>query len=94
MLKASDEYNQDSQNLKMIISDFRDTADALRIYAKHMTKAMDEIASATYEGAEVASNIAQSIDLVTEKTNGLLLQANESEQYSEALLKLVSKFKM
>ncbi len=82
MLKASDEYNNDAKYLETIIKDFRSTAESLQTAIQQMTKAMDEITSATYEGAEGASNIAQSIELVTEKTNGLLLQAKESNQYS------------
>jgi len=94
MLKASDEYNEDAIFLKSIISEFRDTADHLRESIQHMSKAMNEIASATYEGAEGAGSIAQSVDLVTAKTSGLLQQANKSNQYSETLLQLVSRFKV
>ncbi len=94
MLQASDEYNRDAKYLETIISDFRETANNLRNSIQYMTKAMNEIASANFEGAEGAGSIAHSIELVTEKTGELLIQANRSEQYSESLLKLVSRFKV
>jgi methyl-accepting chemotaxis protein len=92
MLKASDEYNKDAKSLAGIISDFQSKAGSLSLTIQDMTKAMNEIASATAEGADGASDIANSIDLVTQKSSELLLQANESEQYSKSLLDLVSRF--
>lgn len=92
MLKASDEYNTDAKNLAGIISDFRSKASSLSLTIQDMTKAMNEISTATAEGADGASDIANSIDLVTQKSSELLIQANESEQYSKSLLELVSRF--
>ncbi|WMJ87548.1 methyl-accepting chemotaxis protein [Anaerocolumna sp. MB42-C2] len=94
MLKASDDYNTDAAYLQTVISDFRDTANSLSSSIQHMTKSMNEIAAATFDGAQGAGNISQSIDSATEKTGELLNQANKSEQYSDSLHKLVSRFKV
>ena len=94
MLDTSDEYNKDAEYLNTVISDFRDKAVNLSLVIQSMTKAMNEIASATYEGAEGTGSIVNSVDLVNEKANGLLARANESEQYSQALLQMVSRFKV
>jgi len=92
MLHASDEYNTDAKKLASIISDFRFKANNLSQIIQDMTKAMNEIATATSEGADGASDIAGSIDLVTEKMSELLLEANKSEDNSASLLELVSQF--
>lgn len=92
MLHASDEYSTDAKKLSGIISDFRVKANKLSLIIQDMTKAMNEIATATGEGADGASDIANSIDSVTEKMNELLLEANKSEDNSTYLLELVSQF--
>jgi methyl-accepting chemotaxis protein len=94
MLKASDGYNSDAKHLELLISDFRSTAKDLHASIQNIMKAIEEITSATNEGAEGTNNIVQRIELVTEKTVKLLMQTNESNKYSEKLLELVSKFKM
>ncbi len=94
MLKASDEYNKDAKYLESIISEFRDTANGLSASVQYMSKAMSEIAASTYEGAQGAGSIAQSIEMVTGKTSELLNQADKSEQYSESLYNQVSRFKV
>jgi methyl-accepting chemotaxis protein len=94
MLKASDEYSSDAKYLEKMISDFRDRATDLNNTIHTMTRAMGEIASATMEGADGASSIANSIDKVTVNTSELLHQAEESEQNSKTLLQLVGQFKI
>ncbi|MFA9463574.1 MAG: methyl-accepting chemotaxis protein [Velocimicrobium sp.] len=94
MLSASDGYSKDAKYLEHTILDFNSTAQALQVAMEDMTKAMTEIASATYEGAEGASDIAHSVDLVTERTSKLLVQADESNQYSKNLMDLVARFKL
>lgn len=54
MLKASDDYNTDAAYLQTVISDFRDTANSLSSSIQHMTKSMNEIAAATFDGAQGA----------------------------------------
>lgn len=94
MLKASDEYDRDAKSLESVITEFRDTAQILSSSIQHMSKAMNEIAASTYEGAQGAGSIAQSIETVTEKTGDLLSQVDQSKQYSKSLHKHVSRFKI
>ncbi len=94
MLNASDEYHKDARSLEAMITDFNSNAIFLNSTIHQMTTAMDEIASATYEGAQGAGSIANSVDLVTQKAAGLLDQANHSEENSNSLLQLVSMFKV
>ncbi|PKM50344.1 MAG: methyl-accepting chemotaxis protein [Firmicutes bacterium HGW-Firmicutes-7] len=94
MLNASDEYNNDAKNLDIIVTGFSNTAEKLQVSIQSMMKAIDEIALASNDGAESTSDIAQRVLLITEKSNELKIQANESNNYSEKLLHLVSKFKM
>lgn len=94
MLKASEEYSTDAKDLEGIIADFRGKANSLSLIIQDMKKAMDEIVSATFDGADGASNIVHSIDMVTEKTGELQVQANDSEHNSNSLLELVSRFNL
>ncbi|EHQ91639.1 methyl-accepting chemotaxis protein [Desulfosporosinus youngiae] len=94
MLNASDEYADNSQQMDGLVSDFRSTAEELQESIKGMLKVIEAIASATNEGASGTTNIAQSTLLVTEKSNELLGQAALSNEYSQNLLNLISKFKI
>lgn len=94
MLEASDEYNSDAKHLEILVSDFSSTSEKLHISIQNVMKAIDEITLATNEGADGTNNIAQKIITITEKSNGLLLEANKSNEYSEKLVDLISKFKL
>ena len=94
MLTSSDEYHNDAKHLEVNVCDFESTANELQNSIETMMKAIDEISSASNGGAKGANNIVDRIILVTEKSEGLLLQANKSNKYAENLLKLVSKFKL
>lgn len=94
MLNASDEYDRDARSLSVLVSDFNQTSEELKISIANMLKAINEITSANSEEAEGTSNIAQRSMEVKEKANELLLQANKSKKYSENLMNYVSKFKV
>ncbi len=94
MLNASDEYDRDARSLSVLVSDFNQTSEELKISISNMLKAINEITSANSEEAEGTSNIAQRSMEVKEKANELLLQANKSKKYSENLMNYVSKFKV
>ncbi|MDF2984567.1 MAG: methyl-accepting chemotaxis sensory transducer with Cache sensor [Eubacterium sp.] len=94
MLNASDEYDKDARNIGVLVSDFKQTSDDLKVSVSNMIKAIDEITSANNEEAEGTSNIAQRSVEVKEKANELLIQANKSKKYSENLMNYVSKFKV
>lgn len=94
MVKASDEYNNDAEELEILVSDFEATAGSLLVAIQSMMKAIDEVTMATNEGAEGANEIVQRVMVANEKSSRLLSQANESLQYSENLIRLVLKFKL
>jgi len=94
MLNASDDYENDAKNLEVLVSDFKGTAEELHISILNIMKAIDEVTSSSNEGSEGASTISERLMLVTEESESLLLQSNISNQYSQNLISLVSKFKM
>ncbi|MFZ7101778.1 MAG: methyl-accepting chemotaxis protein [Peptococcaceae bacterium] len=94
MLKASDEYAGDAGHLEALVRDFHVTAERLHVSIGNMLRAIEEISSATNEGAEGANNIVHSIVEANEKSQSLLLHANESKEYSKNLINLIGKFKL
>lgn len=94
MLKASDDYNNDAKQLDTLVSEFSTTAEELQISIQNMMKAIDEITSATNEGAASTTNTAQRVMSITEKLQELLSQATKSKECSQNLKSLVLKFKL
>lgn len=93
MLDASDEYENDAKNLEELVSNFKVTSEELHESIQNIMKAIDEVTASANDGSEGASTISERLMLVTEKSKGLLAQANISNQYSENLINMVSKFK-
>lgn len=94
MLKASDDYYLDAGNLNALVNDFSTTAVELQTSTQNLVKAINEITSATGEGACGTTDIAQRAIVVSEKSSELLLEAKESKKYSESLNVLVTKFRV
>ena len=93
MLDASVEYENDAKNLEQVVSNFKVTSEELHSSILNIMKAIEEVTSAANDGSVGASTISERLMLVTEKSEGLLAQANISNQYSENLINMVSKFK-
>ena len=94
MLKASDDYNTDACDLKERISDFYQTAEKLHVSINNIVKAIEGVAHAAGEGAEGANEIVKRVLRITEKSDDLMQNARASNNSSENLLELVSKFKL
>ena len=94
MLLASDEYEGDAKQVEVLVSDFSSTSKMLYSSMQNMMIAIEEITSATNDGAVGTNHIAQSVMTVNDKSSQLLLNANKVKDYSNNLINLVSKFKL
>lgn len=94
MLKTADEYNNDAIAFSDLTAEFSATAEELHASFENIMKAVNEISISTNEGASGASSIAQEIMVILEKANETSKQSHNTNESSEKLLDMVSKFKV
>lgn len=94
MLNATEEYNKDAEFIDVLVSDFSATSEELQAQMENIIKTINEITSATSEGAEGTNNIAEKTAVVTKKANDVINQTNISKESSIKLRQLVEKFKV
>lgn len=94
MLSATEEYKKDAEFVDSLVTDFSTTAEELAASMGNMIKAINEITSATNEGAEGINNIAQKADVVGQKSNDVVNMTQRTRESSEKLRMMVSKFKV
>ncbi len=94
LVSSSEQYNESSDNISDIVSDFSATSEELLASMQNMVKAIDEISSSAYEEAQGASNIANGAALITQMSNVVKENADLANEKSNKLIKLVSKFKV
>jgi len=94
MLKATEEYTNDSETVNGLVTDFSATAEELAASIQNMVKAIGEITAAANEGAGGTSDIAQKTIAVAEMAGEVVKQADASRRSAEKLAELVAKFKV
>lgn len=94
MLHTTEEYADDAKQIDDLVTDFSATAQQLSASMENMVKTIQEITSATNEGAEGTTNIAEKVAIVSEYTAEVMAEAKKTKESSERLINLVSKFKI
>jgi len=94
MVLASEQYNKDAKLIDSAAADFSITSQGLTESIRNMIKSISEIASATSEGAEGATEIAIKTSVIVEKTEKVSKQAYMAKESSDKLKRLISKFKV
>lgn len=94
MLKASDEYSEGTAELEKVMSEFQVVSTQLETSVQSVVKTIEDISSATNEGAEDISSISNKIDILRQNFEELSIQASKSKEYSFNLEKLVGGFKI
>lgn len=94
MLSATEEYSKDAQYIDSLVTDFSATSEELLASIQEMLKAINEITLSTNEGAGGALNIAEKTGTAVENSHIVITQAENSSKSTNALLQMVSKFKI
>lgn len=94
MVEVGEQYNKDADYMHSLVTEFSSTAETLYLSITDMVKAINEIASATVEGATNTTIIAEKAGKVFEKSNEVMNQTKVMKDSSIILGSLVSKFKV
>lgn len=94
MLNATDEYKKDAEFIDSLVTDFSATSEELSASMENIVKSINEISSATNEGASGAYDTSKRIGTVVQKSNEVMFEAGKAKDFSEKLNILVSRFKI
>lgn len=94
MLKATEEYKKDAENISILINDFSMTVEEVSASMKNMVKAINEVTEAAGDGANGTSNIAQKAALVVEKSCEVLEYVGNSKASVDKLRQMAQIFRI
>lgn len=94
MLNTVDDYGKDADMMNATIMDFSATSEQLSASIQNMLKAINDVATASGEGAEGTSNISEKISIVAIKASQVLAKAEATTTGSEHLKNIMSRFKV
>jgi methyl-accepting chemotaxis protein len=94
LVASSGQYSQASTSINDMVTDFSATSEELLASMQGMVKGIDEIANASNEGAQGASNIAEASSVIALMSNGVIKMSESAKGKSEILIKAVSRFKV
>ena len=94
MVDTSERYNSDADEINSMINEINEIAENLYDTIGLMRKTLEEITSATDEGAMGATDIAQKIVDITGKAEDVLDRAATNKASAEKLDKMVDFFKI
>lgn len=87
-------YFKDAEFVENLVTDFSATSQEVSASITNMIKVINEITLANNEAAEGTQNIAESTNVVVEKSCEVLASANSVKQSAQQLLELIAKFKI
>lgn len=93
-VKTGEEYSSASENIGSIVSEFSATAEQLRASIGSMLGAIEQVTTATTEGAEGTSNIAVKINSIAEEGKNVIKLTGDVKTSSDTLKEYVSRFKV
>lgn len=94
LVNTSEQYNQSSNSINDMVTDFSATSEELLASIQNMSKAIDEIASSANEEAQGSSNIAMEAAEITQMSNEVIKMAESAKAKSDSLVQTVSSFKV
>ncbi len=91
---TGEQYNNDAQLLNDMVSNLSATTEQLYASIQVMTKAINDVAVASEEGASETSDLSSEAAVIVKRTNEVLQKTNDVNKSAGRLLELVSIFKV
>lgn len=91
---TSIQYHEDADMFQNVVTEINDIAEQLYEKTRFIRQAIDEVATATGEGAEGTADIADKISGIAKKTNDVLNQVQENRESAKKLNEMVEFFKL
>jgi methyl-accepting chemotaxis protein len=94
LVTTGDQYNNDSLIFDELVTDLSATSEELLASIHDITNALEEVSSASNEGAGGMGTIAHKTGAIIKMSNGVIDISQKSKESIESLTKMVSKFKV
>lgn len=93
-VQTGEQYSSDADQIAELMQSFTETSKMLHESVEGMIKAIDEITTASYEGAEGATNIAERSTSIVNKAGRVTEQAKLTRASSLELTDKISQFRI
>lgn len=94
LVNSSEQYSQSAAGINDMVTDFSSSSEELLASMQNMVKAIDEISGSANEGANGATNIAQSAAAISQMSNDVIKITKTAKEKSDLLIRSVSQFKV
>lgn len=94
LVSTCEQYSKDVSYFEELVSDFSTSFSMLKATIQGMVRSIEEVSLATNEGAEGTANIAEKSSDVIEKSAAVIKHMNNTKEYTDKLMKMVSNFKV
>lgn len=91
-IDVANEYEEDAVFIEKLITDFSATAEELNASIDDVLIAIDEVAKTANEGASGTTNIAEKAGNIYDKSQHIIVNVNQSIDYSKKIQYEMSKF--
>ncbi|MDP4180261.1 MAG: methyl-accepting chemotaxis protein [Bacillota bacterium] len=93
-LDTADKYSNDADYVENLVMDFHATSEQLLFSIESIVKTINQVNSATTDGAAGTQNIAEKVTGVVERTANIINLSDEAMKSSENMFKLVKSFQV
>lgn len=94
LVSASEQNNHNSSSINEMVTDFSATSEELLASVQNMVKAINEIAIASNDGAQGATNIARETSNISQMSSDAMKLLESAKGKSDSLIMSVSRFKV
>ncbi|MFL0248338.1 methyl-accepting chemotaxis protein [Candidatus Clostridium stratigraminis] len=93
LLNVAGEYSEDAEFVSNLVLEFNSITEELFASLQEVIKIVEQVSTASNEGAEGTTNIAQKVIHITERSSEIIEKVKSSKNSAEQLNEAVSKFK-
>lgn len=94
LVNTSEQYDQDADMIESMVTEIKNSAIQLDESINYIRQAVEEVTTATTEGAKGSSDIAEKSGSIYAKTNEVLEMANSNKKIAQNLNELVKFFQV
>ncbi len=94
MVATGVQYDDDAEQIRIVVSEINDIAEVLYEHITQMRQAIEEVTTASLEGAEGTANIAMMTSNITTKADEVLQESRKSKESAKHLDSIVDYFQI
>ncbi len=94
MVTTGVKYDDDAEQIRIVVSEINEITEVLYENIKQMRQAIEEVTTASLEGAEGTANIAMMTSNITTKANEVLQESRKSRESVKHLESIVDYFQL